>query len=107
MQRMPEQHEVDASQVHGCSDRAGGARLMLVDDGIGPLDLEVIAKNLPVVRVVVDDQEAQGDSRTRGPRGRSLPGSYRPRTPRRAPSHRAALSRSWSEAPRVRRDTSG
>jgi hypothetical protein len=35
---------------------------MLVDDGIRPFDLEVIAKELPVVRVVVDDQEAQGTS---------------------------------------------
>jgi hypothetical protein len=33
---------------------------MLVHDRIGPLDLEVIAKQLPVRGVVVDDQEAQG-----------------------------------------------
>ena len=31
------------------------SRLMLVDRGIGPLDLEVVAQELPVLRVVVDD----------------------------------------------------
>ena len=33
---------------------------MLVDDGIRPLDLEVVTKELPVLGVVVDDQKAQG-----------------------------------------------
>ena len=57
---MTEQHEVDVGQIERLCDRSGRARLMLVDDGIRPFDLEVIAKELPVVGVVVDDQEAQG-----------------------------------------------
>ena len=56
---MAEQHEVDADEVEILVAEPGRARLVLVDDGIGPFDLEVVTENLPVVRVVVDDQESQ------------------------------------------------
>jgi hypothetical protein len=54
-QRIAEEHEVDARHIQALHAWAGGARLVLVDDGIRPFDLQVIPKDLPVVGVVVDN----------------------------------------------------
>ncbi len=59
-ERVREQHEIDARQIGHARAQRRRARLVLVDDGVRPLDFEVITQELPVVGVVVDDQEAHG-----------------------------------------------
>jgi hypothetical protein len=52
---MAEQHEVDASERGQRRRLPAHARRVLVDDGIRPLDFQVIAQELAIVGVVVDD----------------------------------------------------